>query len=97
MPRPPSVSHGNLVMLKTDDGLMAVRLSDVRSIRGSGLKNNYQKKVFTNGLSINYQSESTSNEIGLMKYLIHGLTWAPSYRYTIFCLIHQLFLTDNCL
>lgn len=75
-----SIQEGNLVMLKSNDGMTAVPLSDIKSIRGSILKNNYQKKVFTNGLLINYQSQSKSNELGLMKYLTFGLTWAPSYR-----------------
>jgi len=76
-----SIQEGNLVIVKSNDGMIAVPLSDIKSIRGSTLKNNYQKKVFTNGLLINYQSQSKSNELGFMKYLTFGLTWAPSYKF----------------
>ena len=33
-----------------------------------------------NCLSIDYKNESGTTDVGLMKYLTFGLTWAPSYR-----------------
>lgn len=74
------IQHGDLVILQNNEEISAISLSSVRSIRGGTLKTSYQKKVFTNGLLINYQSTSKSNEMGLMKYLTFGLTWVPSYR-----------------
>ena len=75
---------GNLLLLTTaDDDLLALPLSDVKSIRSkkdSPLNTNYSRKVKKNCLLINYKNQSGTNEPGLMKYLTSGLTWAPSYE-----------------
>ena len=63
-----------------DNGFLAFPVSDVQSIRGATLKTTYQRKNLKNCLSINYKNESTSDDIGLMKYLTFGITWAPSYK-----------------
>ncbi|CAF5100115.1 unnamed protein product, partial [Rotaria sp. Silwood1] len=77
----PKVQLGNLVLLETtDNGLLALSLSNVKSIRGVSLKTIYQRKIFKNCLSIEYKNESGSNDTGLMKYLTFGITWAPSYN-----------------
>ncbi len=79
--RPPSIQPGNLILLETtDNGLLALPLSNVQSIRGTTLKTTYQRKIFKNCLSIDYKNESGSSDIGLMKYLTFGMTWAPSYK-----------------
>ncbi len=64
----------------TDNGLLALPLSNVGSIRGATLKTTYQRKIFKNCLSIDYKNETESNDTGLMKYLTYGITWAPSYK-----------------
>jgi hypothetical protein len=79
--RPASIQPGNLVLFETtDNGLLALPLSSVQSIRGVTLKTTYQRKIFKNCLSIDYKNESGSSDIGLMKYLTFGITWAPSYK-----------------
>ncbi|CAF4163676.1 unnamed protein product, partial [Rotaria sordida] len=79
--RLPHVQLGNLVLFETtDNGLLALPLSNVQSIRGASLKTTYQRKVFKNCLSIEYKNESESSDTGLMKYLTFGITWAPSYN-----------------
>ncbi len=79
--RSPGIQPGNLVLLETtDNGLLALPLTNVQSIRGATLKTTYQSKTFKNCLSINYKNESGSSDIGLMKYLTFGITWAPSYK-----------------
>ena len=71
----------NLVLFETsDNGLLALSLTDIQSIQSAKLKTLYQHKTFKNCLSIDYKNESESNEIGLMKYLTFGITWAPSYK-----------------
>jgi hypothetical protein len=77
----PSIQPGNLVLFETtDNGLLALPLSNVQSIRGATLKTTYQRKTFKTCLSIDYKNESGSSDIGLMKYLTFGITWAPSYK-----------------
>ncbi len=75
------IQSGDLILFETtDNGLLALPLSSVRSIRGATLKTTYQHTVFKNCLSIDYKNESESNDTGLMKYLTFGITWAPSYK-----------------
>jgi hypothetical protein len=64
----------------SDNSVLALRMSSVQSIRGPVLKTTYQRKVFTNCLSIDYKNDSGSTDIGLMKYLTFGITWVPSYK-----------------
>ena len=76
-----SIQLGNLILFETtDNGLLALPLSNVQSIRGTTLKITYQRKIFKNCLSVDYKNESGSSDIGLMKYLTFGITWAPSYK-----------------
>jgi hypothetical protein len=76
-----STQPSNLLLFETTDhGLLALSLSDVQSIRGATLKTTYQRKTFKNCLSIDYTNKSGSTDIGLMKYLTFGITWAPSYK-----------------
>ena len=78
---PGAIQTGNLVLFETtDNGLTALSISDIQSIRGATLKKTYQRKTFKNCLSIDYKNESESNDTGLMKYLTFGITWAPSYK-----------------
>jgi hypothetical protein len=76
-----AIQPTNLVLFETtDNGLTALCLSNIQSIRGATLKTTYQRKTFKNCLSIDYKNESGSNDTGLMKYLTFGITWAPSYK-----------------
>ena len=78
---PSSVQPNNLILIDTtDNGLLALPLTDIHSIQGATLKTIYQRRTYKNCLSIDYKNESGSNEIGLMKYLTFGITWAPSYK-----------------
>ncbi|UJR35070.1 hypothetical protein I4U23_027846 [Adineta vaga] len=84
---PVPVSHsqqirfGDLVLFETTDhGLLALALSTIRSIRGTTLQTTYQHGIEKNCLSIDYRNDSASVDMGLMKYLTFGLTWAPSYN-----------------
>ncbi|CAF0849044.1 unnamed protein product [Didymodactylos carnosus] len=74
--------HGHLVFFEGpgDRGLMAVPMSYILSIRSPNLKTNYQRKIDTNCLSIDYKNDTDTNGHGLMKYLTFGITWAPSYN-----------------
>ena len=73
---------GDLLLFETtDNGLLALPLSSVRSVRSAILKTTYEQKVFKNCLSICYKNDSGSDDTGLMKYLTFGITWAPSYKY----------------
>jgi hypothetical protein len=80
-PSAPKIQPGNLILFETNDNrLLALPLSSVHSIQGATLKTTYQRKIFKNCLSIDYKNESGSSDIGLMKYLTFGITWAPSYK-----------------
>ncbi|CAF4606748.1 unnamed protein product, partial [Rotaria magnacalcarata] len=75
------IQQSNFILLETNDNdLMALPTSSVQSIRGASLKTTYQRKVFKNCLSIDYINQSESSDVGLMKYLTYGITWAPSYK-----------------
>ncbi|CAF2075839.1 unnamed protein product [Rotaria magnacalcarata] len=77
----PYIQQSNFILLETNDNdLMALPTSSVQSIRGASLKTTYQRKVFKNCLSIDYINQSESSDVGLMKYLTYGITWAPSYN-----------------
>ncbi len=76
-----SVQPANLVLFETTNhGLLALPLSDIQSIRGATLKTIYQRKTPKNCLSIDYTNQSGTTDVGLMKYLTFGITWAPSYK-----------------
>ena len=86
-PRPSVAQQGNLLLFETtSEGLLALPLSSVHSVRSALMKTTYQQPVDKNCLSINYQNSSRHNQPGLIKYLSFGLTWVPTYEWDHRCL-----------
>ncbi|CAF1618875.1 unnamed protein product, partial [Didymodactylos carnosus] len=69
--------------------LNVLPLANILSLRrNNNLKTTYHDYEIANCLSIDYQSSISEKDThtvgkGQMKYLTHGLTWAPSYNLTL--------------
>ncbi len=79
--QPMDVTHGQMVLIKADDGaIIAVDKSLIRSVKFGGgnaeLKNKIDKPA--DGARVRVKSKPKSAELTLA-YLEKGITWSPSY------------------